>query len=414
MRVLIVDDQEFIRRGVRAVLIEEEDIEVCGEAVDGRDAIAKALELKPDVILMDIRMPRLDGLEAARQIHRNLPDVHIITLSQYDLPEVIKEAMDAGAVTHVSKLFVWTLLVPALRSLPAHGVVTAAPNSYALSRIRPFPRAKVALEQALRESEERFRCTFEATAVAMGHVAENGRWLRVNQKLCEMLGYDKEEIQNLTFQDITHPEELAADVVQMQRIVAGELDHFSSDSRYVRKNGGIAMVRSTVQAVRHANGKLKYCIRVAEDIRAKREAAEQLAQAKRDLQVANLHLNFVGDRLSLALTRCSRDLRYLWVNQNYADWLQQPVDRIIGRPILNVLGQTAFNALRDRFKQVLAGESVEYEQHSVVYAGIGSRSISAAYRPTLDSTGAPDGWVAMVQDITTQGRAATASSSNPA
>jgi DNA-binding NarL/FixJ family response regulator len=61
MRVLIVDDQEFIRRGVRAVLTEEEDIEVCGEAVDGRDGIAKALALKPDVILMDIRMPRLDG-----------------------------------------------------------------------------------------------------------------------------------------------------------------------------------------------------------------------------------------------------------------------------------------------------------------------------------------------------------------
>ena len=413
MRVLIVDDQEFIRRGVRAVLIEEEDIEVCGEAVDGRDAISKALELKPDVILMDIRMPRLDGLEAAREIHRSLPDTHIITLSQYDLPEVIKEAMEAGAVTHVSKLFVWTLLVPALRSLPVHGVLTAAPDFHAQALIRPFPRAKVALEQALRESEERFRRTFEATAVGMGHVAENGRWLRVNQKLCEMVGYDKEEIQSLTFQDITHPEDLAADLLQMQRIFAGELDHFSSDTRYVRKNGRIVMVHSTVQAVRHANGKLKYCIRAAEDLRARREAAEQLDQAKHDLQVANFHLNFVGDRLSLALTRCSHDLRYLWVNQNYADWLQQPVDRIVGRAILDVMGQTAFRALRDRFEQVLAGEYVEYEQHGVVYAGIGSRSISAAYRPTLDSSGAPDGWIAVVQDITTRGRAATASSSNP-
>jgi PAS domain S-box-containing protein len=409
VRVLIVDDQEFIRRGVRAVLIEEEDIEVCGEAVDGRDAIAKALELKPDVILMDIRMPRLDGLEAAREIHRNLPDVHIITLSQYDLPEVITEAMEAGAVTHVSKLFVWTLLVPALRSLPIHGVLTAAPDFHTQPLIRSFPRAKVALERALRESEERFRSTFEATAVGMGHVAENGRWLRVNQKLCEMVGYDKEEFQSLTFQDITHPEDLAADLVQMHRMVAGELDQFSRDSRYIRKDGAIAFVRSTIHAVRNANGKLKYCIRVAEDVRATREAAEQLAQAKHALQVANLHLNFVGDRLSLALTRCSRDLRYLWVNQNYADWLRQPVDRIIGRTILDVVGQTAFNALRDRFEQVLAGEHVEYEQHGVVYAGIGSRSISAVYRPTLDATGTPDGWIAMVQDITTQGKVAGAS-----
>ena len=409
MRVLIVDDQEFIRRGVRAVLTEEEDIEVCGEAVDGRDAILKALELKPDVVLMDISMPRLDGLEAAREIHRQLPHVYIITLSQYDLPEIIKEAMEAGAVTHVSKLFVWTLLVPALRNLPVRGVLSAAPDFDARTLIRPMPRAKVAREQAFRESEERFRCTFEATVVGMGHVAEDGRWLRVNQKLCEMIGYKREEIQNLTFQDITHPADLACDLEQTQRIVAGELDHFSMDSRYIRKDGAIAFVRSTIQAVRNANGKLKYFIRVAEDIGARRKAEAQLAQAQRDVHLANLHLNFVGDRLSVALTRCSRELRYVWANQNYANWLQQPLERIVGRPILDVVGKAAFDALRDGFEQVLDGAYVEFEKHEVVYPRIGSRSISAAYRPTLDSAGVPDGWVAIVRDITMQAKTLSAS-----
>lgn len=412
MRVLIVDDQEFIRRGLRAVLTEEEDIEVCGEAVDGREAIAKASELKPDVVLMDIRMPRMDGLEAAREIHRNLPEIHIITLSQYDLPEIIKEAMEAGAVTHVSKLFVWTLLVPALRSLPVHGVLSAAPDFNARSMIRPFPRAKAALEQALRESEERFRCTFEATAVGMAHVGEDGRWLRVNQKLCEMVGYDKEEIQTLTLEDIIHPEDWAGELAETRRILAGELDHVSTDSRHVCKDGGIAVVHSTIQAVRDKNGELKYCIRVVEDVRTRCAAEEQLAQAKRDLRIANLHLNLVENHLSLALTRCSRDFRYLWVNQNYADWLRQPLDRIVGRAIIDVVGKTAFDALRGGFEQVLAGESVEFEQHNVLYAGIGARSISAAYRPTLDPAGVPDGWLAMVRDITTHQKG-SAVSSNP-
>lgn len=407
MRVLIVDDQEFIRRGVRAVLTEEDDIEVCGEAIDGRDAIAKALELKPDVVIMDISMPRLDGLEATREIRRNLPDVHIVTLSQYDLPEIIKKALEAGAVTHVSKLFVWTLLVPALRSLPVHGVLAASPDFNARSLIRAVPRAKAALERALRESEERFRCTFEVTAVGMAHVAVDGQWLRVNQKLCEMLGYNKEEIQRLTLQDIAHPADLAADLAQTQRIVAGEIDHFSVDNRYIRKDGGIAFVHSTVDAVRDQQGNLKYCIRVAEDVSVRREAEAQLARVKRDLQVANGHLHLVGSRMSLALSRCSRDFRYLWVNQNYADWLRQPVDRIVGRPIRDVLGRSAFDALRRVFDQVLAGESVEYED-DVVYAGIGSRLISAIYQPTLDDAGVPDGWVAMVRDITVQRKAASA------
>jgi PAS domain S-box-containing protein len=407
VRVLIVDDQEFIRRGVRAVLSEEEDIYVCGEATDGREAIAKTLELKPDVVIMDIRMPRLDGLEATREICRDLPGVQVVTLSQYDLPEIVKEAREAGAVTHVSKLFVWTLLVPALRSLPLPGASSGAQNFTAPALSRQTPRATAVLERALRESEERFRCTFEVTAVGMGHVSEDGRWLRVNQKLCEMLGYKKEEIQQLKFQDITHPADRAGDLAQAARIAAGEVDHYSMDKRYIHKNGGITCVHLSVYAVRGPQGALKYCVRVAEDISARKEAEEKLAQAKHELQAANRHLELIGNRMSLALSRCSRGLRYLWVNQNYADWLGHSVHEIVGRRIVDILGNETFQAIRHRFDQVLAGEDVDYEQHNVVYAGIGTRSVSAAYRPTRDSAGIPDGWVAMVQDITNRGKAAS-------
>lgn len=117
MRVLVVDDQEFIRRGIRAVLSETADIEVCGEAVDGREAVTLALQLKPDVVIMDISMPRMDGLQATRRIRRILPRIRVMTLSQYDEPEVVREALEAGAATHVSKWSVWTKLVPALREV---------------------------------------------------------------------------------------------------------------------------------------------------------------------------------------------------------------------------------------------------------------------------------------------------------
>jgi len=87
MRVLIADDQDFIRRGLRAVLSAEKDIEVCAEAIDGRDALAKSLEFRPDIIIMDIIMPRMDGIEATRLLRKALPKAKVLSLSQYDVPE---------------------------------------------------------------------------------------------------------------------------------------------------------------------------------------------------------------------------------------------------------------------------------------------------------------------------------------
>ncbi len=117
MRVLIADDQDFIRRGVRAVLSDEKDIEVCADAIDGRDALVKALQLKPDVVIMDIIMPRMDGIKATRLLRKVLPETKILSLSQYGSPELVNEVKRAGAAAFVSKLLVWDKLVQSLRKV---------------------------------------------------------------------------------------------------------------------------------------------------------------------------------------------------------------------------------------------------------------------------------------------------------
>ena len=116
-RILIVDDHEMVRRGVRSVLSRENGMEVCAEAVDGRDAITKASEFRPDVVVTDISMPNLNGIDATREIRRILPDAYILILSQHDLPEMMRQALRAGANGYVLKSAVATDLVAALKKV---------------------------------------------------------------------------------------------------------------------------------------------------------------------------------------------------------------------------------------------------------------------------------------------------------
>ncbi len=97
MRVLIADDQELVRTGFRVILNAEPDIEVVGEAGDGREAIEAAAALRPDVVLMDIRMPNLDGIEATRRIAAGSASSRVLILTTFDLDEYVYEALRAGA-----------------------------------------------------------------------------------------------------------------------------------------------------------------------------------------------------------------------------------------------------------------------------------------------------------------------------
>jgi len=115
-------------------------------------------------------------------------------------------------------------------------------------------------------------------------------------------------------------------------------------------------------------------------------------------------LETVTTQMAVAVSRCSRDFRYLWANQAYANWIQRPLSEVVGRPISEVLGKDAFEALLPDFNRVLAGEKVHYERETN-FRAIGQRWISATYTPTLDPNEITDGWVAVVIDVTERRRA---------
>ncbi len=117
IKLLIVDDHAIMRDGIRALLSIYNDIEVVGEASEGKEAIEKAQELAPDVIIMDIVMPGMDGLEATRRIIKKNPKVKILVLSQHDNREYILSAIKAGIVGYVPKRALGSELVAAIHAL---------------------------------------------------------------------------------------------------------------------------------------------------------------------------------------------------------------------------------------------------------------------------------------------------------
>jgi len=120
LRVLVADDHEVMRTGVRALIEQEPGWQVCGTATNGQEAVDVARKLKPDVVILDMTMPELDGLEALREIKRALPNTEVVIFSAHHSEEVIGQLFEAGAKSYVQKSDASRHLVAAIKSLAEH------------------------------------------------------------------------------------------------------------------------------------------------------------------------------------------------------------------------------------------------------------------------------------------------------
>lgn len=250
-RVLIADDNESVRKVLRSLIDQQPGLEVCAVTRDGIEAAETAIALRPDLLIIDVLMPGLNGIEVTSIVKNSLPATKIVLFTMYD---------------------------DAIRSL----------------------------------------------APVMGANA------------------------------------------------------------LLTKSDGISALLRTVRSM--LSDKLK-------------SMEENLAHAVHKREADPVHLESLTRKLGVPLTRCSRDLKYLWVNQYYANWLRRPLDKITGRPIVDVMGKEAFESLRHRFDQANGGQTVTY-QADANYESIGRRRIAAAYQPTFQRDGTPDGWLAFVEDVT--------------
>jgi len=125
IRILVVDDHPIVRQGLKTLLEGHSGWEVIGEASDGAEALERARELNPDVMVLDVTMPRMNGLEACRLLRRQFPDLEILFVTQHDSPQMMREALEAGARGYVVKSNAARDLLAAVEAVSQHRVFTA-------------------------------------------------------------------------------------------------------------------------------------------------------------------------------------------------------------------------------------------------------------------------------------------------
>jgi diguanylate cyclase (GGDEF)-like protein/PAS domain S-box-containing protein len=184
---------------------------------------------------------------------------------------------------------------------------------------------------ALEDSERRFQCTFEQPVIGIAHVGLDGKWLRLNRRLCAIVGYTADELLERTIESLTHPDDREDDVAAMRKLVSGDVQTLSSERRYVRKDGSTVWIFLAVTLARDEAGAPAYFVSAFEDTSERKRAEEQLV-------LANVLLTTQQDTLPDGILVVDDTGRVLSSNRRFADMWGIPPDAIATRSDEIVLG----------------------------------------------------------------------------
>jgi PAS domain S-box-containing protein len=252
-RVLICDDAEDVRFLLRMQLAVEADLELVGEACDGLEAIGMARELNPDIVLLDLAMPTMDGFEALPEILKASPDSRVVVYSAFSAAVTAPRALERGASAYVQK---GTPVAEMLRVL--RGVAAGCPQT---PREGEVLAVEIPFEPVdMVEARERFARIFEDAPIGMALAHVNGRFGRVNRVFCELVGRTESELVGMSFRDITHPDDVADQRETMQDLLEGRPAGIQLEKRYLRGDGGTLRGILTMSLVRNQQGEPVYFI----------------------------------------------------------------------------------------------------------------------------------------------------------
>jgi PAS domain S-box-containing protein len=247
-------------------------------AGSGEEALAAVAERPPDLILLDIMMAGMDGYQVAARLKsdsatKNIP---IIMVTALDDRNARMLGLNAGAEDFLTKPVDRAELSVRVRNL-----LRLKAYSHSLE-------GEVGMRTAeLVESERLYRSTFDAAPLGIVHVALDGRWLRVNQRLCELLGYSREVLESVSVRELLEAEDSEAEVDVFRRMVAGTLDRYVVEEKpYRRSDGAVMWARSNMSVHRDADDRPQHVIVIIEDITERRALEAQRADGERRVTLA--------------------------------------------------------------------------------------------------------------------------------
>jgi diguanylate cyclase (GGDEF)-like protein/PAS domain S-box-containing protein len=245
----------------------------------------------------------------------------------------------------------------------------------------------------LRENEERFRKTFDFASIGMAIVALDGKWTQVNAALCELLGYSADELRPLSFQDLTHPDDLQADLGYVQQILLAEINTYQMEKRYFHKDGHIVWALLSVSLVRDVEGSPVHFVSQIQDITARKQAEQALGESE-----ARFRATF--DHASVGIMHSSLDRRILVVNRKFCEMVGYSAEELQQGSVRKIHHPEDSDADQHLEKQLLAGEieNFSFEKRYIRKDGSlfwANRSVSLV----RDHAGRPAYFIRVIEDI---------------
>jgi PAS domain S-box-containing protein len=250
------------------------------------------------------------------------------------------------------------------------------------------------IEAALRHSEEQFRHAFEDASIGMAIVSLDGHWIKVNSALCQIIGYSKAKLLTLTFQDITHPNDLATDLNYVRQLLAGEISTYQMEKRYFHQQGQVVWILLNVSLIRNEQGKPLHFISQIQDISDRKRAEASLRRYERIVAAT-----------TDAICLLDRNYTHQIVNQAYLDWHGLPLEQIMGHSPRAFLDSELFETrVLPDFERCLAGETIQ-TQLWIDYLTTGRKFVSTTLSPYYETDQTVSGIVVSLRNLTDLKRA---------